>query len=273
MRAGSGPPLLLLHGVGATHHDFNRVHGPLSETFEVLSVDLPGHGESPRLASKPTVAALTDAVESHLDACGIDLVHVLANSLGGRLAIELAIRGRALSVVAVAPFGPAWPAERLAQGAVLSAAGVLMVAMRPLAPWLAGHRWGRSMLLGGVRVQPWKATPAEAEAFARSTGTCDYWQTLAVNATDMPDDLAAIRCPVALAQGLGDWISGGQTMRYATLIPGATMTWLPFAGHVAHSDTPDAVVGLVRATASRSLVPAPGSASVRPDQVAGPGGQ
>ena len=98
---------MVLHGVGATHHDFNGVHGPLSESFEVLSVDLPGHGESPSSRVQPTVAALSDAIEAHLDAVASAAVHVLGNSLGGRLALELAIRGRALFGGGSVPFGPA----------------------------------------------------------------------------------------------------------------------------------------------------------------------
>lgn len=251
-RTGDGPPLLLLHGIGGTHHDFSEVHESLRDDFEVQSVDLPGHGASPRLDAKPTVAALTDAIESHLDAWGMDAVHVLGNSLGGRLAIELAIRGRARSVVAVAPFGPATPVERLAQGTVLTAAGVLMRGMRPFSSALSRRWWGRTAILAGVRMQPWKASAAEARAFAHAMGSVGYWETLAANAMDVPVGLDAVRCPVALAQGMADWISGTQTLRYAARIPGATMTWLAFAGHAAQGDTPDAVAELVRATAGRA---------------------
>ena len=252
---GSGPPLLLLHGIGATHHDFDRVRGPLSDRFDVLSVDLPGHGGSARLEVTPTVAALTDSIESHLDACGMDTVHVLGNSLGGRLALELAARGRARSVTAIAPFGPATPVERLAHGTVLAAAGLLMMGLRPFSSGLARRWWGRSVLLGGVRTRPWAASPVEAESFALATGSRGYWQTLAANAADVPIDAGAVRCPVALAQGVGDWISGAQTLRYTAVVPGATMTWLPCAGHVAQGDAPDQVVELVLATAAQSQDP------------------
>jgi pimeloyl-ACP methyl ester carboxylesterase len=254
-RSGAGPPLLLLHGIGATHHDFDRVCGPLSERFDVLSVDLPGHGRSPRLGQTPTVAALTDELESHLDDCGVETAHVLGNSLGGRLALELAARGRARSVTAIAPFGPATPVERIAQGTVLATAGIVMMGLRPVSSRLARRWWGRSVLLAGVRMRPWAASPVEAASFAWATGSRGYWQTLVANAADVPFDVVAIRCPVALAQGVGDWISGAQTVRYQALVPGATMTWLTGAGHVAQSDAPDSVVELVCATALRSRDP------------------
>jgi pimeloyl-ACP methyl ester carboxylesterase len=253
-RAGSGPPLLLLHGVGATHADFTQVRPDLQQSFDVVSVDLPGHGRSPQLARPPTIQALTDSLESHLDDLGIDAVHVLGNSLGGRLALELAARRRAHSVVAIAPFGPAWPFERSAQGAALTGGGLALLALRPLAPTLALHWWGRSALLGGVRVQPWKATPEEAEEFGRTMGSRGYWATLRANVADVPFEASAVRCPVVLAQGTADLISFGQTMRFARLIPGSKFAWLPFAGHAAQGDAPNAVAALVRDTAALASV-------------------
>ena len=67
-RAGSGEPLLLLHGMGSSRRDLTAVAGPLAERFDVLNVDLPGVGRSPALERRPTVAAITDAVERTLDA-------------------------------------------------------------------------------------------------------------------------------------------------------------------------------------------------------------
>src|SRR6185436_9838178 len=103
LRTRSGEPLLLLHGLGTSRRDFTAVIPALIERFDVINVDLPGIGRSPHLEQRPTVAAITDAVEHTLDAAGLDRVHVLGNSLGARIALELAVRGRARSVVAIAP--------------------------------------------------------------------------------------------------------------------------------------------------------------------------
>jgi hypothetical protein len=101
-RAGSGgPPLLLLHGFGTTRADFAGLLPGFARDFDVVAMDLPGHSSSPMVGSAPTVAALTDAVAATLDALGLGRVHVLGNSLGGRVAIELARRQRTLSVVSV----------------------------------------------------------------------------------------------------------------------------------------------------------------------------
>src|SRR3954462_11504411 len=110
-RAGQGEPLLLLHGIGSTRDDFSALLHRLAENFDVLSLDLPGHGGSPAPGWPPTVAALTDAVEADLDARGLARVHILGNSLGARIGIELAARHRTLSVVAISPSGLRLPAE------------------------------------------------------------------------------------------------------------------------------------------------------------------
>src|SRR6476620_6807567 len=83
-RTGSGEPLLLLHGLGTSRRDFTAVIPALTDRFDVINVDLPGIGLSPHLTQRPTVAAITDAVEHTLNTEGLDRVHMLGNSLGAR---------------------------------------------------------------------------------------------------------------------------------------------------------------------------------------------
>jgi pimeloyl-ACP methyl ester carboxylesterase len=78
----------------------------LERSHDVLAVNLAGHVAGPELADTPvSVNALVDAVERDLDGAGFDTAHVVGNSLGGWIAFELATRGRARSVVALAPAG------------------------------------------------------------------------------------------------------------------------------------------------------------------------
>ena len=79
----------------------------LTDHHEVMAPTAIGHRGGPPLAGKATIAALTDEAERALDARGIDRVHVAGNSMGGWTAIELARRGRALTVCAFSPAG-AW---------------------------------------------------------------------------------------------------------------------------------------------------------------------
>jgi pimeloyl-ACP methyl ester carboxylesterase len=249
-RAGHGEPLLLLHGIGSTRDDFSALLPRLAEHFDVLSVDLPGHGDSPAGVWPPTVAALTDAVEADLDARGLERVHVLGNSLGARIGIELAARHRARSVVALSPSGLGLPAERVHQGVLMATARTLLRTLRPVLGDLASTPAGRTALLAGMRARPWEASRSEALAmrggFADATGFWSmlWWAVL----QDVPTDLHRVDCPVMLAQGALDVVGAGQTPRYLALIPGSRFRLLPGAGHAPQSDAADAILALVRET-------------------------
>ncbi|GAA4696704.1 alpha/beta fold hydrolase [Pseudonocardia yuanmonensis] len=247
-RGGAGEPLLLLHGIGSTHDDFVAVRPQLEADHAVLAPDLPGHGGSPALRGRPTVGAIADVLEADLDALGIGRVHVLGNSLGARLALELAGRGRALSVVAIAPSGLNVLPERLYQGTVLSLARLALRAVGPRLDGMARSVLGRTVLFTGLRAAPWRAGEAEARALrAGFAESADFWRTLWWGVlVDLPAGMERIDCPVVLAQGTADVIAGGQTPRYLWLIAGSRFVPLLGAGHAPQSDVPGAIVQLVR---------------------------
>ncbi len=93
MEAGTGPPILALHGLGATKGSFLPTVVALADRFRVIAVDQPGFGDS----DKPIGAAydarfFAAAAASLLDALDLERVHLVGNSLGGRVALELALR-------------------------------------------------------------------------------------------------------------------------------------------------------------------------------------
>ena len=101
-RGGAGEPLVLIHGFSGTRLIWEPVLEALERSHDVLAVNLAGHVGGPELADTPvSVNALVDAVERELDASGFDTAHMVGNSLGGWIALELAARGRARSVVAL----------------------------------------------------------------------------------------------------------------------------------------------------------------------------
>ena len=106
-RRGSGPPLVLLHGIGHRRQAWDAVLGRLTPHRDVIAVDLPGHGESPPLTpgGRPVLDAMLTEVTRLLDELGLDRPHVAGNSLGGRLALEAGVRGRAATVTALSPAG------------------------------------------------------------------------------------------------------------------------------------------------------------------------
>lgn len=107
-RGGSGPPLVCLHGFTDTWRTWELVLPQLQRHHDVLALTLAGHAGGPPLEDPATDASLADAVEAAMDAAGFTTAHLVGNSLGGYVALQLAARGRARSVVAFAPPG-GWP--------------------------------------------------------------------------------------------------------------------------------------------------------------------
>jgi len=106
---GAGSYLVLLHGLGGTWHIWKPVLAALSGRHRVIAVTLPGHDGGCALpaGSEATVAVMADQLIAQLRQRGVTSAHVAGNSFGGWLALELARRGFAKSVVAFSPAG-AW---------------------------------------------------------------------------------------------------------------------------------------------------------------------
>jgi pimeloyl-ACP methyl ester carboxylesterase len=104
-RRGSGPPLVCLHGFTDTWRIWELVLPTLERHHEVLAVTLAGHAGGPPIEEEVTDALLADAVERAMDGAGFETGHLVGNSLGGYVALQLAARGRAETVVALAPAG------------------------------------------------------------------------------------------------------------------------------------------------------------------------
>jgi pimeloyl-ACP methyl ester carboxylesterase len=90
--AGSGPALLAVHGLGGTKASFLPTIGALGDAYRVIAVDLPGFGDSVKPLRAPFDAPyFARTMAAVLDAAGVERAHVVGNSMGGRIAIEMAL--------------------------------------------------------------------------------------------------------------------------------------------------------------------------------------
>jgi pimeloyl-ACP methyl ester carboxylesterase len=250
-RAGHGEPLVLLHGLGLTWRCWKPVLPALQAIHETVAVDLPGFGDAPALdARAPTVAALADAVEAELDDLGLDGVHVAGNSLGGWIALELARRGRARTVVALAPSGLELPPER----AYVIALNEGMRARAKVAAAVAGivtrNALGRAALLGPMRSRPWRVPAADGAAEIRAfAGAPGFQPTLRWTVAAQPAvGLHEVGVPGRICFGTRDAMLGAFTApRFAAAVPGADLLPLRGCGHVPMSDDPAAVAAAILA--------------------------
>lgn len=102
-RAGTGPPLLLLHGTNSSRAVWDPVMAALIPHHEVIRVDLPAHGQSPATSLAPPQWALE--VADFMDQLGLGRVSVAGHSSGGWTALELGKLGRVGAVLALTPAG------------------------------------------------------------------------------------------------------------------------------------------------------------------------
>ena len=237
-RTGTGSPLVLLHPLGADRSVWAPVTPLLAGSREVVAVDLPGFGESPPLDGDQSPPALARAVADGLAAIGIRDFDVAGNSLGGWVALELALAGRARSVAAIGPAG-LWP-EPLPPRR--GAARALARAAAPFAGLLTRSRRLRCGVMSMFAAHP-ERVPAEAAArLIRAYGRAPGFP--AVNAAMRAgtfSSLADIRVPVTLAWPEHDRVVG----RVRNPPPNVRTVILRDAGHLPMWDAPREVAELL----------------------------
>jgi pimeloyl-ACP methyl ester carboxylesterase len=249
IRLGRGAPMLLLHGVGHRKEGWDPLLPGLGARYDVAAIDLPGFGGAAPLPGVPDDEALADWCERVMDEMGWDTAHLVGNSLGGRVALRLARRGRARSVTALSPAGQTVGWEARWAKAVLRTT-------RALAPWaarvpaLSDTATGRAVALSSVFGRP----RAMGRGYARLSieGLRDataFEPTVDANLTIVADD-KPIEVPVTIAWGTRDWLLlPRQGRRWAAALPGSRLVKLPGLGHTPMPDDPGMVVDVIRRTA------------------------
>src|SRR3712207_5874254 len=91
-RAGSGEPLVMLHGIGGNARQFRNQLDGLADSYDVIAWDAPGYGDSDDPPGDRTMGDWAEALAGLLDALALDGAHVLGQSWGGVLAVELCRR-------------------------------------------------------------------------------------------------------------------------------------------------------------------------------------
>jgi pimeloyl-ACP methyl ester carboxylesterase len=239
----------------------------LSREYDVIALDFPGFGDSAALPHgvEPTAAALADAVEQELDELGVADFHVAGYSLGGRVALELAARGRVRSVVAIAPDGLGTPPERIYQAMALMSGRALATLLSPVAAPFTATGAGRSLFFAMERSRPWQLTADDAHHLLVNFATSPaYVKTVRASMFDVPRGLDRITCPVLILQGTADPLVSGQSPRFLAVVQHAQMRWLPGLSHVPISDDPALVGRLIRQFIDAERVPSHGGDDQRP---------
>lgn len=251
---GEGPPLLLVHGFASTKLFWEPLRPRLEAHHTVLIPDLPLHGASPELPADvdPTPERFVDALEAELDGHGWDRVHVVGHSYGGLLALELARRGRATTVTALAPSGESSDRGRKQAALILRGQRALGRVLRPLVPRLARSAVMRTLTMSASATRPWRMDPDwAAETAQEFLATRRFDDILDVfDPAALVAGFAAIDVPVLIAYGARDHLvppRGGE--RYREVLPEdrTTITVLPGVGHAFTTDDPEATLSIILA--------------------------
>jgi pimeloyl-ACP methyl ester carboxylesterase len=243
-RAGSGEPVVLIHGVGSYWQAWKPVIEAMRGERDVIAIDLPGFGGSPTLpiGVEPNARALAAAVAGFLSDLGVESPVVGGNSLGGWVALELARLGRARAVVGVSPAGFA---NRLESGlARAQLRGAWRGAqLSGVSEQLLRRPRGRVLALGNLSGDPVRTPAAEAIAATRNLAVSPGFDgTISTITKDRFTGGDEIGVPVTLVWGTRDMILvPWQARRALKELPRARLVPLPGAGHVPMWDDPEAI--------------------------------
>lgn len=244
-RGGSGSPMICLHGFLDTWRTWELVLPILERDHDVLAPTLLGHAGGPPITGAVSSAALADAVERAMDEAGFGTAHVVGNSLGGYLALQLAARGRAESVVAFAPAG-GWARGDTSFRDLLDHQRTMQEVLKAFAPdvdaivatWEGRRRATRFM------AERFEHIPAELVAHQiRGAINCKAVVPLIENALreGWMLDAERITCPVRLVWGTEDrllpWPAAAARFRHDWL-PHADWVELHGVGHCPQLEVP-----------------------------------
>lgn len=251
IRTGRGRPLLLIHGLGGTWRSWKSILPGLAQAREVIAVDLPGHGLTPRLNAVTTIPALADAVTSFVRANDLVGIDAVGSSMGARLVMELARRGGVLgSVVALNPggFWRGW--ERLAFFGSLWASIRLVRLLQPVMPAITRSRLGRTALLAQFSARPWRLPPSlvldEMRSYAASPVFDELLYELAYGDPQEGAPAGGLEQPLAIGWGRHDRVCfPWQASRALTLFPDAQLHWFQRSGHFPAWDEPEPATRLI----------------------------
>lgn len=280
-RAGSGEPVVLLHGFTAAWGIWHPILADLVARYEVIAPTLPGHHGGPAYPAGQPISFehSTNAVETLLDELRLGTAHFVGNSMGGGIALELAKRGRARSVVALAPAG-GW-SQGDGEGPRIGSFFAKQIKMLRRT-----HAWSeRIMRRPGTRRLAFReimrhgelVSPANAAAISQAALQCSISpRAIAALFADEAGltigDLDQVACPVLLATPQFDRVLPGprHAPRYRREIPGVRAVGLPDCGHVPVWDNTDLVTKLIvehvesslqRGSDAQAAGPAPAAAT------------
>lgn len=250
-RRGVGAPLVLIHGIGHRRRMWDPIVDQLAERYDVITCDLSGFGESDVYPhghpySMPNACAhLADQFERW----GIQKPHVVGNSLGGAISLELGARGLVSSVTALSPagfFGPISRFQALISLTVLRVLAVITPA--PVLRQLSRTSFGRTLAGFLLYTHPQRVSAEDTFGDAMALKHAKAFERTALAGIRYSFD-SQVPVPTTIAWGEKDLVLPlSQAELARKRLPLARHVTLPNCGHVPTSDDPDLIVRVIDQT-------------------------
>jgi pimeloyl-ACP methyl ester carboxylesterase len=241
-RAGSGPPLVLLHGFIADSRAWRRQIEEFSRDFDLIAWDAPGCGASSDPGEDFSMAEFADCLAGLLGELGVEAAHLCGLSWGGTMALEFYRRhpARVRSLILADSYA-GWTGSLGEEAAKERLARCLRESEMAPGDWVphwVPHAFSDGApqgLLNELQTIMWDFHPVGFRAMSRAV------------AGDFREILPNVKVPTLLIWGDDDKrspLSCGEAMREA--IPGARLVVIPNAGHVSNMEQPEAFNVAVR---------------------------
>ena len=249
IRRGSGKPLLLVHGLGSSQRAWSGILPSLAATREVIVLDLPGHGESPAEPDSGSFAGLVRSFDEWLGREGLAGTDMVGSSMGARLVLEMARRGRAGETVALNPggFWQGW--ERNWVKTTLTASVALLRVLRPTLDALSHNAAARTALLAQLSARPWALDGDLVAAELASFADTRTFNPLVQDLSDGPvqeGPASPSSGPVTIGWGRHDRLCFPvQAQRAEAAFPGSRLVWFEKSGHFPMWDQPEETIAAI----------------------------
>ncbi|MCW2782794.1 MAG: alpha/beta hydrolase [Marmoricola sp.] len=253
-RAGAGEPVVLIHGIGHRRQAWEPVFDQLAASYDVIAVDLAGFGESPAYVDGVdyTMDNACKDLAANFAAWGIERPHVVGNSLGGAVCLELGARGLASSVTVLSPAGFFGRFERLEPFALLSMMRLASQLPDPVLHAVSRSAIGRRMV--GFLLY---AHPERVSADATYGDSLGMKHAAAFGRTIKAGLGYKFSAPIPVPTTVA-WGTRDKLLRYRQAavaqrqLPGSVHVPLPNCGHVPMIDDPELVISVIEATIGRA---------------------
>ena len=235
VEAGSGTPLVLVHGLGGSWADWDYQIAPFGEHYRVLAPDLRGFGDTPIGTKGPGVMQFVEDLRRFLDAIGVESCLLVGHSMGGAVCLQFALQypqrvQRLVITNSVPGFRPRTPRQHFEIGYRLLVMGLLGPARLSR---ISAHRMFPGPENEGLRAKVIaRGARNTRRAYLGSLGRLVQWSVI--------DRLPELKMPVLVVGAGKDYFGHEDVVKFAHALPRGSLHWFPEGRHGLPSEAPEA---------------------------------